>query len=198
MAYGGDLSVNRLMKAYSLGIYPWFGKDDPILWWSPDPRFVLDLEEFKIPKSLSKIIKKDLFEVRFDTNFKEVIENCAKIKRADQEGSWITDEMIEAYTELHYSGHAHSFEAYFKGELAGGGYGVAIGDIFCGESMFTLRSNAGKVAFTALVQRLKKRGFSFIDSQIPTELLSSFGAKEISRERYLCLVNNALYNPKDF
>lgn len=198
LAYGGDLSANRIMKGYSLGIFPWFKKNDPILWWSPNPRFVLNLDDFKVSKSLNKTIKKGIFEVKFNTNFEAVIKNCSNAKRVDQEGSWITDEMIEAYKELHSLGYAHSFESYFEDQLVGGGYGVVIGDIFCGESMFTKKSDASKVAFVSLVKRLKKNGFSLIDSQIYTELFASFGAKEIPRDEYLFLVKEALSKPRDF
>jgi leucyl/phenylalanyl-tRNA--protein transferase len=198
VAYGGDLNINRIMKGYSLGIFPWFKENDPILWWSPNPRFVLDINEFKIPKSLQRTIKKNCFEIKFDTNFKQVIENCANIKREAQEGTWITNSMINAYCELHDVGFAHSFESYYDDELVGGGYGVVIGDIFCGESMFSKKSDASKVAFVELVKRLKCNGFRFIDSQIYTKHLASFGAKEISRDEYLSLVKNALNNPKLF
>lgn len=198
LAYGGDLSVNRIMYGYSRGIFPWFNEDDPILWWSPNPRFVLKLEDFKISKSLSKTIKKNIYEVKFDTNFREVIENCAKVKRVHEEGTWITQDMIEAYCELFDAGFAHSFESYYNGELVGGGYGVVIGNIFCGESMFTHKSDASKVAFVTLVQRLMASGFSLIDSQVYTEHLASFGAKNISRDEYLSLVDKALVNPKNF
>ncbi len=198
VAYGGDLSINRIMQGYSKGIFPWFNEEDPILWWSPDPRFVLLLDEFKISKSLAKTIKKNTFEVRFDTNFEQVIKACAKAKRDDQEGTWITNDMIEAYCDLHQAGFAHSFESYFDKELVGGGYGVAIGDIFCGESMFTLKSDASKVALVKLVEHLKKQGFRLIDSQVYTPHLERFGAKQISRVQYLEYVKNALCNPKEF
>ena len=198
VAYGGDLSVNRIMYGYSRGIFPWFNEDDPILWWSPNPRFVLDINDFHISKNLRKTIKKNIFEVKFDTNFEQVICECAKAKRPDQIGTWITQDMIEAYCDLHQAGHAHSFESYFQGELVGGGYGVVIGNIFCGESMFTLKSDASKVAFVALVERLKNNGFAFIDSQVYTEHLASFGAKNILRDEYLALVEEALNNPRDF
>ena len=198
VAYGGDLSVNRIMYGYSRGIFPWFNEDDPILWWSPNPRFVLDINELHISKNLKKTIKKNIFEVKFDTNFEQVIKECAKAKRPDQDGTWITDDMIEAYCDLHHAGHAHSFESYFDGKLVGGGYGVVIGNIFCGESMFALKNDASKVAFVALVERLKKNGFALIDSQIYTDYLASFGAKNILRDEYLALVEEALNNPRDF
>ena len=198
LAYGGDLSVNRLLCAYSQGIFPWFNDDDPILWWSPNPRFVLYIDDLHIPKSLKKIIKKNRFEIRFDTSFVKVMIECANANRPDQDGTWITPDMIEAYSDLHKQGFAHSFEAWLDGELVGGGYGVAIGDIFCGESMFTKVNDASKVAFVALVDRLKQNGFRLIDSQIYTEHLERFGAKHITRDEYLNLVKQSLNNPKEF
>ena len=198
MAYGGDLSQSRLMSAYTSGIFPWFNEDDPILWWSPNPRFVLDINDLHVSKSLKKTINKEIFEIKFDTAFKEVMMNCAQIKRVDEDGTWITDDMIEAYVDLHESGFAHSFEAYFDGELVGGGYGVEIGNIFCGESMFCKKSNASKVAFVHLVNRLKENGFILIDSQIHTQYLENFGAKHISRDTYLDMVIDSLHNVKSF
>lgn len=200
LAIGGDLNPKRVLKAYQNGIFPWYNEDelDPILWWSPDPRFVLDINELHIPKSLKKIIKKNIFEIRFDTNFTRVMIECANAYRADQDGTWIGPEMIEAYSKLHSQGIAHSFEAYYEDELVGGGYGVVIGDIFCGESMFTLKNDASKVAFVALVQRLKNNGFRYIDSQIHTEHLERFGAKNITRIEYLKLVQQSSENFKEF
>ena len=198
LAYGGDLSVNRLLGAYTKGIFPWFNDDDPILWWSPNPRFVLFLEDLHISKSLKKVIKKNHFEIKYDTSFVQVMIECANASRPDQDGTWITSDMIEAYSELHNQGWAHSFEAWLDGKLVGGGYGVSIGDIFCGESMFSKVSNSSKVAFVDLVNRLKNNGFKLIDSQIYTNYLESFGAKHISREDYLYLVKQSLINPKVF
>lgn len=200
LAIGGDLNPKRVLKAYQNGIFPWYNEDelDPILWWSPDPRFVLDINELHIPKSLKKIIKKNIFEIRFDTNFTRVMIECANAYRADQDGTWIGPEMIEAYSKLHSQGIAHSFEAYYEDELVGGGYGVVIGDIFCGESMFALKNDASKVAFVSLVQRLKNNGFRYIDSQIHTEHLERFGAKNITRIEYLKLVQESSENFKEF
>ena len=198
LAYGGDLSVNRLLAAYTKGIFPWFNEDDPILWWSPNPRFVLYPDELHISKSLKKTIKKNIFEIKYNTSFVEVLIECVNASRPDQEGTWITPDMIEAYSDLHNDGWAHSFEAWYDGELVGGGYGVVIGDIFCGESMFAKKSDASKVAFVHLVNRLKESGFKLIDSQIHTEYLESFGAKHITRDEYLSLVKQSLRNPKDF
>lgn len=198
LAYGGDLSVNRIMIGYSKGIFPWFNENDPILWWSPNPRFVLFLDQLHISKNLKKLIKKDIFKIKFNENFEAVIKNCAIKKRKDQTGSWITKSMQDAYIKLHKNGFAHSFEAYYDNKLVGGGYGVSIGDIFCGESMYTDMSGASNVAFVKLVNKLKRNGFKLIDSQIYTKHFENFGAKSISRDEYLFLVNKALENPKEF
>lgn len=198
LCYGGDLSVERLLSAYSSGIFPWFNEDDPILWWSPNPRFVLFPDHLHISKSLKRTIKKNLFEIKYDTAFVQVMIECANAKRPDHDGTWIVPEMIEAYSELHQAGFAHSFEAWYDGELVGGGYGVAIGDIFCGESMFAKKNDASKVAFVHLVERLKSNGFSLIDSQIHTDYLEKFGAVHISRDEYLIKVKEALLKPKKF
>jgi leucyl/phenylalanyl-tRNA--protein transferase len=198
VAFGGDLSKNRLLTAYRSGIFPWYNKEDPILWWSPNPRMVLFLEDFKISKSLAKMIKKGIFEVRFDTNFRGVIENCKKVQRNYTEHTWIQDEIIEAYCELFEAGIAHSFEAYVDGELLGGGYGLVMGDIFCGESMFSYKNDASKVALSGLVERLTKKDFKMIDCQVPSEHLESLGAKIITRDNFLDILKNALENPKEF
>lgn len=198
LAYGGDLHPNRIMAAYRNGIFPWFNENDPILWWSPNPRLILELDEFKTSKSLQKTIDKNIFEIKFNTNFEQVMIECSKVPRKDQEGSWIHSQMIEAYNELFALGYAHSFEAYYNKQLVGGGYGVSLGNMFCGESMFTKMNDASKVALYHLVQHLKKKGFSLIDCQIPTNHLKSLGAKEISRDKFLQLVQISLANPKDF
>ncbi len=183
LCWGGDLTPNRIIKAYYEGIFPWYSKADPILWWSPDPRLVLEFDDFRLTKSLKKSLKK--FEYRFDENFNEVIRNCSVIPRKDQNGSWILPEIIEAYEVLHGLGVAHSVESYYEGELVGGLYGVAVGGVFCGESMFAKKSDASKAAFFMLIKHLKEQGFDFIDCQIPTPHLKSLGAKEISREQFL-------------
>lgn len=183
VAFGGDLSPSRLMLAYRSGIFPWYSAGDPILWWSPDPRLILELNEFKFHKSLRK--KMDHFEIRYDSAFSRVIKECSCAPRAGQRGSWIVPDMIEAYENLHALGYAHSVEAYQNGELVGGLYGVCIGKIFCGESMFAKVTDASKVAFATLVERLKQEDFEFIDCQVPTNHLKSLGAKEISREEFL-------------
>ena len=186
VAYGGDLSPSRLMMAYRNGIFPWYSINDPILWRSPDPRLILELDDFKLHRSLRKKISQ--FEIRFDSIFSEVIRECASAPRRGQKGSWITHEMIEAYETLHALGHAHSVEAFQNGVLVGGLYGVSVGGAFCGESMFAKVSDASKVAFAALVDRLREGGGDFIDCQVPTEHLKSLGAKEVSRDTILeCL-----------
>jgi len=183
VAFGGDLTPSRLMLAYRSGIFPWYSLGDPILWWSPDPRFILNLEEFKLRKSLQKRLKH--FDIRFDTAFGEVIRACAATPRPGQNGTWIVPEMIEAYEQLHAMGYAHSVEAWQEGRLVGGLYGVAVGGVFCGESMFSHVSDASKAALARLVSHLKARGFEMIDSQIPTEHLRSLGAREVPRFYYL-------------
>lgn len=183
VAYGGDLSASRIMLAYYMGIFPWYGIHDPIIWWSPDPRLILELDDFKLHKSLRKKIPQ--FEIRFDTVFSQVIRECGAIHRRGQRGSWIIPEIIEAYEVLHSMGHAHSVEAYQEGVLVGGLYGMSVGRVFCGESMFTKVSDASKVAFSVLVERLKEWGYDFIDCQVPTDHLKSLGAKEVSREYFL-------------
>lgn len=198
LAYGGDLSASRLMSAYRHGIFPWYNEGDPILWWSPNPRMVLKLDAFKVSKSLAKTLKNNPFEIRFDTNFKETIKQCGKIKRNYTDHSWIQPEIIEAYNELFTLGYAHSFEAYLDDELVGGGYGVVIGDIFCGESMFAKKSNASKVALYYLIERLKAKGFWLIDCQVPSDHLRSLGAQNIKRDNFLDLIARALQNPREF
>jgi len=198
LAYGGLLSSTRVMNAYRTGIFPWYNEEDPILWWCPNPRFVLEVNDLHISKNLKKTIKKNIFQIKYDTSFVQVMIECANAPRPDQDGTWIHPDMIETYSQLHRDGFAHSFEAWLDGELVGGGYGVIVGDIFCGESMFSKLSGASKVAFVHLVNRLKDNGFSLIDSQIHTQYLESFGAKHISRDAYLDKVKKALEKPKDF
>ncbi len=183
VAYGGDLSPSRLMLAYRSGIFPWYSANDPILWWSPDPRLILELDDFILRRSLRKKIPQ--FEIRFDSAFSDVIRECATAPRRGQKGSWIVPEMIEAYETLHALGHAHSVEAYQNGALVGGLYGVSVGGVFCGESMFAKVSDASKVAFAVLVEHLQEWGYEFVDCQVPTPHLKSLGAKEVSREFFL-------------
>lgn len=189
VAFGGDLSPSRLMLAYRMGIFPWYGINDPILWWSPDPRLILELDEFKLSRSLRKKIPQ--FEIRFDTAFSEVIHECSIAPRTGQSGSWIVPEMIEAYETLHALGHAHSVEAYQNGLLVGGLYGVGVGGVFCGESMFAKISDASKVALAVLVEHLREWGYDFIDCQVPTPHLKSLGAKEVSRTFFLQRLSEA-------
>lgn len=183
VAWGGDLSPSRLLRAYQNGIFPWYAKGDPILWWSTNPRLILELEDFKLSRSLQKNMKK--FSYAFDKNFQKVIENCSTIAREDQNGTWIQAEVIEAYCELHAMGIAHSVEAYLEGNLVGGLYGVVVGKVFCGESMFAYVSDASKSAFAILIEHLKIWGYDFIDCQVPTQHLKSLGAKEVSRNYFL-------------
>jgi leucyl/phenylalanyl-tRNA---protein transferase len=195
VAWGGDLSPNRLLLAYRSGIFPWYAKGDPILWWSPDPRLILELDDFKLRRSLKK--RKKHFDIRIDSAFEKVMIACSTTPREGQNGSWILPEMVEAYSVLHDMGYAHSVEAYQEGKLVGGLYGVAIGKVFCGESMFAHVSDASKVAFAFLVERLKEWGFEFVDAQVPTEHLKSLGAVEISRENFLSRLQDCVHQEVD-
>jgi leucyl/phenylalanyl-tRNA--protein transferase len=195
IAIGGDLSSERLLEAYRVGIFPWYSDDQPILWWSPDPRLVLELDHFKIARSLRKTLKKGLFKVTFDRVFEEVIAACATVDRDGQQGTWITQEMQDAYIKLHGLGFAHSVETWFDNQLVGGLYGVSLGKAFFGESMFHLKSDASKVALATLVERLKAWGFRFIDAQMTTEHLVSLGAQELSRRLFLKQLQSALRHP---
>ncbi len=172
--------MQTLLRAYRQGIFPWYGDDDPILWWSPDPRMVLFPAELHVGRSLRKALRTTACEITADSAFAQVITACRQPRGADS-GTWITDEMCAAYIDLHRAGHAHSIETWIDGELAGGLYGVAIGRAFFGESMFTRVSNASKIAFVALVRHLHDRGFGIIDCQMRTHHLSTFGAREIPR-----------------
>jgi leucyl/phenylalanyl-tRNA--protein transferase len=192
LAVGGDLSERRLLTAYSMGIFPWYSEGDPILWWSPDPRLVLFPGEFRISRSLRQAIKKQTFTITMDTAFEEVIHACAAVHDKKAGDTWITEDMIKAYTGLHRSGFAHSVETWSDGQLAGGLYGVSLGAAFFGESMFTRQSNASKVAFAALVQYLNHRGVSLIDCQMTTPHLLSLGAREVPRNEFMELLHSAL------
>ena len=183
VAWGGDLNPSRLVRAYQNGIFPWYSKDDPIIWWSTDPRLIMELNDFKLTRSLQKSMKK--FEYKFDTNFQEVMRNCSTVPRNDQNGTWILDDTIEAYSTLNGMGIAHSVETYLDGKLVGGLYGLVIGKVFCGESMFSLVSDASKSAYAILIKHLKHWGYDFIDCQVPTDHLKSLGAKEVAREYFL-------------
>lgn len=195
LAAGGDLSPARLIEAYSSGIFPWFNAGEPILWWSPDPRMVLFPAELKVSRSLKKVIRNREYEVRLDSAFTQVMQGCAQ-PRSGQHGTWITPLMIEAYTRLHNMGIAHSAETWIDGELAGGLYGVALGRMFYGESMFATVSDASKIAFVHLVWQLKRWGFGMIDCQMKTAHLARFGAVEIPRHDFIRRVSKLIqYSP---
>lgn len=184
LALGGDLHPDRLFKAYKNGIFPWYNEGEPIVWYSPDPRMVLKPEEVHISKSMRKVIRDELFSITFNKAFKEVIHQCKNIKRTDQNGTWITDELEEAMLKLHQWGHAKSVEVWQGDELVGGLYGVDIGNIFCGDSMFSLVSNASKYAFIKLAEKLADENYKLIDCQVYNEHLSSLGAYEIPRAKF--------------
>lgn len=184
LAAGGDLSPERLLQAYRQGIFPWYSPGQPILWWSPDPRMVLFPAELKVSRSLAKRLRKDDYEIRFDTAFREVMLQCALTERPGQDGTWITADIVEGYCCLHALGHAHSVETWMEGELVGGVYGVAIGRMFYGESMFHHATDASKLAFVHLVRRLQGEGFGMLDCQMKTAHLASLGAREISRDEF--------------
>lgn len=188
VAWGGDLNPTRVLRAYQSGIFPWYAKDEPILWWSPDPRLIMELNDFKLSRSLKKSIKK--FTFKFDTNFLEVMRKCAQTPRNNQDGTWINNDTIESFEVLYGMGTAHSVETYLDGVLVGGLYGLTIGRVFCGESMFAHKSDASKAAYAILIRHLKEWGYEFIDCQIPTEHLKSLGAKEVSREYFLERLNS--------
>ena len=183
LAIGGDLSTERILYAYRKGIFPWY-EGDYILWWCPDPRFILLPGELKVSKSMRAVMNKRKFEFTINTAFTDVIRNCKEIERHDQDGTWITDEIERAYIELHTLGYAHSAEAWLDGKLVGGLYGVRLGKVFFGESMFSFEDNASKFAFINYVQELKKEGTELIDCQVYTSHLESLGAKMISRSEF--------------
>jgi leucyl/phenylalanyl-tRNA--protein transferase len=188
VAWGGDLNPTRVLRAYQSGIFPWYAKDEPILWWSPDPRLIMELDDFKLSRSLQKSIKK--FTFKFDTNFIEVMNKCAQTPRNNQDGTWINNDTIESFEVLYGMGIAHSVETYLNGILVGGLYGLTIGRVFCGESMFAHKSDASKSAYAILIKHLKEWGYEFIDCQVPTEHLKSLGAKEVSRDYFLERLNS--------
>lgn len=192
LAVGGDLSPERLLLAYRNGIFPWFEEDEPILWWSPPQRMVVDPKEYKVAKSLRNILNRNIFEVTLNQNFQEVINHCQKIKRKGQQGTWITDSMMEAYLKLHDLGIAKSVEVWQNKELVGGLYGVDLGKIFCGESMFSLVPNASKAAFVSLIKKLKQENYLLLDCQVHNDHLEKLGAFEISRENYLKILKSSL------
>lgn len=185
LGIGGDLDPERLLLAYRLGIFPWYSEGQPILWWSPDPRFVLRPSELRVARSLAKRIRRGDYAITVDRAFADVVSACATAPRDGQEGTWITEEMQEAYVELYRRGRAHSCEAWSDGELVGGLYGVAVGAMFCGESMFARRADASKVAFVTLVRALESWGFGLVDCQVETDHLARFGAVPVDREVFL-------------
>lgn len=195
LAAGDDLSAERLLAAYRRGIFPWFSAGQPVLWWSPAPRMVLFPAELKVSRSLAKVLRNSAYEIRFDTAFQDVMRACAA-PRPGQNGTWITDDMVNAYAKLHSLGYAHSVETWVEGELAGGLYGIAIGGMFYGESMFMRRRDASKIALVQLVRQLATRGFGMIDCQMRTGHLASLGGREIPRtefsQRLAELINYAL------
>jgi leucyl/phenylalanyl-tRNA--protein transferase len=188
LAVGGDLAPERILSAYRQGIFPWYSHGQPILWWSPDPRAVLFPERLHIARSLRKTLRKNPFDVRYDTAFAEVIDACAGVVRRGQQGTWITHEMRDAYTRLHAMGHAHSVESWLQDKLVGGLYGLRIGRVFFGESMFSEVGDASKVAFVHGVQRLRDEGVALIDCQVSSTHLTSLGAETIPRARFIDLL----------
>ena len=194
LAAGGDLSADRLIQAYRHGCFPWFSDGQPILWWSPDPRTVLFPDELHVSRSLGKVLRQQRYRVTFDNDFAGVIKACAA-PRSCEDGTWITSDMQKAYIELHGRGHAHSVEVWEKDQLVGGLYGLAMGQLFFGESMFSRADNASKVGFATLVQQLKAWGFVLIDCQMPTQHLESLGARSIPREEFARYLRNHLDLP---
>jgi leucyl/phenylalanyl-tRNA---protein transferase len=188
LAVGGDLTVERLQLAYKSGIFPWFNEGEPILWWSPDLRMVLFLDELVVSKSMRNILNRNQFKVTFNQNFKDVISNCQKIKRDGQNGTWISNEMINAYCNLHENGIAKSVEVWQDEVLVGGLYGIDLGHVFCGESMFSKVSNASKTAFIALVEYLKNNNYKLLDCQVYNPHLESLGCREIDREEFMSIL----------
>jgi leucyl/phenylalanyl-tRNA---protein transferase len=194
LAAGGDLSPARLVDAYRHGIFPWYSQDQPILWWSPDPRMVVFPAEFSPRRSLLKVLRNRAYEVRCDTAFEKVMRACAATPREGQDGTWITDEIVRGYSDLHEAGHAHSVETWVEGELVGGLYGVNLGTAFYGESMFSHATDASKIAFAHLAGFLHDAGCGIIDCQMKTSHLASLGAREIPRTRFASLL--ALHVPR--
>jgi len=195
LAVGGDLSVERLVAAYAAGIFPWYSEDMPILWWSPDPRLVLFPAEIHVSRRLRRTMRSGRYAVRADTAFEHVIRRCSAKPRPGQDGTWITPDMIEAYVRLHRRGLAHSIEAWEGNELAGGLYGVSLGAAFFGESMYTDRPDASKVAFATLVEWLAGRRFDLVDCQVATAHLQGFGARDVPRREFLGRLARALERP---
>ncbi|SFN84282.1 leucyl/phenylalanyl-tRNA--protein transferase [Paenimyroides ummariense] len=192
VAFGGDLSTERLILAYKSGIFPWFEDGEEITWFAPEERMVLFLNQLKISKSTRNIINRNIFKVTFNTAFKKVITNCQQVKRNGQLGTWITDEMLEAYAKLHELGYAKSVEVWQDNELVGGLYGIDLGHIFCGESMFSIVSNASKIAFIHLTNKLKADNYQLIDCQVYNDYLAQLGCEEIPRDLFMQILNKEL------
>ena len=190
LAVGGDLSIERLLLAYNNGIFPWFDADEPILWWSPSERMVVNPKDYKVAKSLRNIINRNIFEVTINKDFESVIKNCQEIERKGQDGTWISNDIIKSYTELHQLGKAKSFEVWQNGELVGGLYGVDLGHVFCGESMFSKVPNASKVAFVKLIEYLKQNNYKLLDCQVHNDHLEKLGAFEISRDVFMMILKS--------
>lgn len=198
VAVGGDLEPERLLLAYRTGLFPWFNPGDPILWWSPDPRFMMKPQEIKVSKSMRQVLNRGTFRITYDQAFEQVISQCKSIPRDGQPGTWITNDMKRAYCRLHDLGYAHSVEAWQEGNLVGGLYGVSLGGAFFGESMFAQVSNASKAAFIHLARHLETLGFSMIDCQVYTAHLESLGAKKVPREEFLYLLADEMDRPDLF
>jgi leucyl/phenylalanyl-tRNA---protein transferase len=190
LALGGDLSIERLLLAYNNGIFPWFNDDEPILWWAPAERMVVNPQDYKVSKSLRNIINRNLFEVTINKDFESVIVNCQQIERKGQDGTWITDDIIKSYIELHRLGKAMSLEVWQNNELVGGLYGVDLGHVFCGESMFSKVPNASKVAFVKLIEYLKQNNYKLLDCQVHNDHLEKLGAFEISRNTFMMILKS--------
>ncbi len=192
IAIGGDLSSERLLLAYKNGIFPWYNEGEPIIWYSPDPRMILYPKNLKTSKSMRSVLRKENFKITFNQNFEDVIANCKTINRKDEPGTWITDEMQKAYIQLYKKGIAKSVEVWQNDELVGGLYGIDLGTIFCGESMFSKVSNASKVAFIYLSQKCENENYKVIDCQVYNEHLASLGAEEISRKEFIKILNSKI------
>lgn len=197
LAAGADLSIERLLAAYKQGIFPWFNEGQPILWWSPDPRMVLFPSELHVSRSLNKRLNKPDYEIRFDTAFREVVMACATVSRVGQDGTWITADMLDAYCNLHELGYAHSVETWIDGKLAGAIYGVAIGRMFYGESMFHHVTDASKIALAHLMRYLETHGYGMMDCQMKTGHLASLGAREIPRSEFSRRLEELVHSPRE-
>ena len=192
LAIGGDLSVERLIKAYKSGVFPWYSNGEPILWWTPNPRSVIYVEQYHPSKSLKKLLKKNIYKFKHNTAFTQVILSCANIPRNEQDGTWITDEMVLAYEQLHQQGYAHSFECWLDNKLVGGLYGIIIDKVFFGESMFSTLANTSKLAFNYSVNYCKEIGIELIDCQVESNHMNSLGAVNISREEFESLLTSLI------